>query len=425
MRQHVTALTLAIFIAASGIAASGGPVAATGEDRKGGRNDESIQLGPRPFFLVNDMKDSALKRELLSCSDGPFKKSDFSIGHRGAALQYPEHTREAYEAGARMGAGILECDVTFTKDKQLVCRHAQNDLHTTTNILVTPLAATCIKPFTPATFGPNATLLTPASAECRTSELTLAEFKTLTGKMDSFDPRAKTPQEFLGGVPSFRSTFQSGPTSGHLLTHKESIELFKRLGVKMTPELKSPSVTMPFNGFSQADYAQKMIDEYKAAGVSPRSVFAQSFDKNDVLYWINHEPAFGRQAVYLEDAGNVAGLPGFPELVGYKQAGINILGSPLFSLLALDSAGRIVPSQYARDAKHADLDIIAWTLERSGVLVGGNPNDFYYQTVSPAIKRDGDVMKVLDVLARNVGIRGIFSDWAATVTYYANCTGLK
>jgi len=27
-----------------------------------------------------------------------------------AALQFPEHTREAYEAGARMGAGIVECD---------------------------------------------------------------------------------------------------------------------------------------------------------------------------------------------------------------------------------------------------------------------------------------------------------------------------
>ena len=42
-----------------------------------------------------------------------------------------------------MGAGIVECDVTFTKDKELVCRHAQNDLHTTTNILATPLAAKC------------------------------------------------------------------------------------------------------------------------------------------------------------------------------------------------------------------------------------------------------------------------------------------
>ena len=54
-----------------------------------------------------------------------------------------------------MGAGILECDVTFTKDLELVCRHAQ----------------------------------------C----------------------------------------------------------------AKMTPELKSPEVPMPFNGFSQQDYAQKMI----------------------------------------------------------------------------------------------------------------------------------------------------------------------
>ena len=31
---------------------------------------------------------------------------------------------------------------------------------------------------------------------------------------------------------------------------------------------------------------------------------------------------------------------------------------------------------------------------------------------------------LLDVLARQVGIRGIFSDWPATVTYYANCLGL-
>ena len=31
--------------------------------------------------------------------------------------------------------------------------------------------------------------------------------------------------------------------------------------------------------------------------------------------------------------------------------------------------------------------------------------------------------KVLDVLAREVGILGIFSDWPATSTYYANCMG--
>lgn len=50
---------------------------------------------------------------------------------------------------------------------------------------------------------------------------------------------------------------------------------------------------------------------------------------------------------------------------------------------------------------------------------------WYYQTVSQVIDRDGDVFEVLDVLARDVGVLGVFSDWPATVTYYANCMGLK
>ncbi|MBP6482208.1 MAG: hypothetical protein KA310_15235, partial [Pseudomonadales bacterium] len=115
----------------------------------------NIQVGPRPYFLVADMDDSPLKKRLGSqeCRNKPFRKTDFSIGHRGAPLQFPEHTRESYEAAARMGAGIVECDVTFTRDKELVCRHSQNDLHTTTNILLVPeLAMKCTTPFTPATF---------------------------------------------------------------------------------------------------------------------------------------------------------------------------------------------------------------------------------------------------------------------------------
>jgi glycerophosphoryl diester phosphodiesterase len=108
------------------------------------------QLGPRPFYLVDKMKDGPLKRELSQCI-GPFHKTDFSVGHRGAALQFPEHSREAYLAAARMGAGVIECDVTFTKDRALVCRHSQCDLHTTTNILSIPeLAAKCSQPFSPA-----------------------------------------------------------------------------------------------------------------------------------------------------------------------------------------------------------------------------------------------------------------------------------
>ena len=385
----------------------------------------SAQLGPRPFFLVGDMTDSPLKQQLLACTRNErFTRTDFSIGHRGAALQFPEHTRESYEAAARMGAGIVECDVTFTKDKELVCRHAQNDLHTTTNILATELAARCTRPFTPAVIDAAGTLVTPANAECRTSDITLAEFKTLRGKMDAFNPRAKTVAEYLGGTASWRTDLYSGPTSGTLLTHKESIELFKRLGVKMTPELKSPSVSMPFDGFTQEAYAQKMIDEYKQAKVPPRRVWAQSFSQADVLYWVRNEPAFGKQAVYLDDATGVADLPSRAELVGYKAQGINIVAPPIFALLTADTSGNILPSRYAMDARAAGLDIITWTLERSGILADGG-NGFYYQSFDSAVQREGDMLRVLDVLARQVGIIGIFSDWPATVTFYANCMGLK
>jgi len=91
-----------------------------------------------------------------------------------------------------------------------------------------------------------------------------------------------------------------------------------------------------------------------------------------------------------------------------------------------------VPSQYALNAKTANLDIITWTIERSGRIVeevlptkGTATPSFYYQTTLDALHNDGDILITLDVLARQVGIRGIFSDWSATVSYYANCMGLK
>ncbi len=398
---------------------------ARGEQHKSASKPTSVQLGPRPFFLVDDMSDSALKRELQQCTQrGNFTPREFSIGHRGAAMQFPEHTAESYTAATRMGAGIVECDVTFTKDKELVCRHAQNDLHTTTNILVTPLAAKCTKAFTAATFDVAGNRLTTASAECRTSDITLAEFKTLRGKMDASNPSARTAAEYQGGTANWRTDLYSGPSSGTLLTHKESIELFKKLGVKMTPELKSASVAMPFDGFTQEAYAQKMIDEYKAAGVPARHVWPQSFDIRDVLYWVNNEATFGKQAVYLDSAGTVAQLPSAAQLAVYKSQGIRIWAPPIFALLAVDAGGRLVPSEAARNAKQAGLDIITWTLERSGILADGN-NGFYYQSFDSAIKTEGDMLRVLDVLARQVGVLGVFSDWPATTTFYANCAGLR
>jgi hypothetical protein len=88
--------------------------------------------------------------------------------------------------------------------------------------------------------------VTDASALCCTSDITLAEFRTLKGKMDASESGATTPEEYLGGTADWRTDLYAGPSSGTLMTHAESVELFKTLRVGVTPELKSPSVDMPF-----------------------------------------------------------------------------------------------------------------------------------------------------------------------------------
>ncbi|QOZ26536.1 glycerophosphodiester phosphodiesterase family protein [Bradyrhizobium sp. CCBAU 51753] len=382
------------------------------------------QLGPRPFYLVDKMKDGPLKQQLAQCT-GPFHRSDFSIGHRGAALQFPEHSREAYLAAARMGAGVIECDVTFTKDRQLVCRHSQCDLHTTTNILTVPdLAAKCTQGFSPA----DPATGRKASAKCCTSDITLAEFKRLTAKMDGFNPAATTVEEFLNGTPRWRTDLYA--TSGTLMTHDESIALIKSLGAKFTPELKAAEVPMPFDGdYTQEKYATQMLAAYKAAGIPASDVFAQSFSLKDIVYWVKTEPDFAKQAVYLEERYEKDGLdPNRPEtwkpsMQELKASGVAILGPPIYAMLALNDKGEIVPSAYAKAAKAAGLELIGWSLERDGPLHKGG--GFYHKSMKAAIDRDGDTLTVLDVLAKQVGVRAMFSDWPATTTFYANCMGMK
>lgn len=388
-------------------------------DRDHDERHTNVQLGPRPYYLIEGLRPGELKERLQKCSEGPFRRADFSIGHRGAAQQFAEHTKESYQAAARMGAGIVECDVTFTGDGELVCRHDECDLATTTNIVATPLNAKCSVPWS----GPG------SHPKCCTSDLTLDEFKSLRGKMDASNPAATTPQGFLGGTPSWRTDLNTG--RGTLMRLAESIALNEQNGVKHTPELKAGDaarIARIFGG--QEQYAQKLIDELRAAGVDPDDVFLQSFNKNDILYWVRHAPEFGKQAVFLDSIDPTATPPvpglSYAEMVElYKQGG-RYFAPPMPALLTV-SGGKLGPSQYARDIKRAGFKIITWTLERSDLRGGASKAGFYYyfDPAGQVIKTDSDVYVALDVLAREVGIVGIFSDWPATVTYYANCAGLK
>lgn len=413
---------MAALLAATGVAA----LPKKTQQSMGKHRVTSIELGPRPYYLVDNMEEGWLKDRLDSCAETAMRPTKFSISHRGGAcLQFPEETVESIMAGTRMGAGIQECDVAFTKDRQFVCRHDQCDLHTTTNIVATELGAKCTKPFAPAANG------TAASAKCCTSDLTLAEFKTLCGKMDGFNASATTPEAFLHGTPGWRTDLYA--TCGTVLAHKEFIALVDGLGLDFTPELKAPAVPMPFEGgdYTFEAYAQQLVDEYRGAGIDFARVYPQSFQFAAVQYWLRREPEFARQAVLLDESGDKGGLEAaVANLTLYKDAGVNIVAPPLPYLVALDGkTGDIVPSSYAREAKRLGLKIITWSLERSGPIAAihkagqkGSP-DYYYSTFFNATTRDGDIYKLVDVLARQVGVMGIFSDWSATVTYYANCMG--
>jgi glycerophosphoryl diester phosphodiesterase len=381
------------------------------------------QLGPRPFYLVSDMDESELKESLQRCERKTHRRTKFSIGHRGAPMQFPEHTKESYEAAAKMGAGIIECDVTFTKDRELVCRHAQCDLHTTTNILETPLAQSCS---VPPEFDSEGKLINAADIKCCTSDITLAEFKTLQGKMDAANKNATSIADYMNATANWRTDLYSA--RGTLMTHAESIKLINSLGADFTPELKSPEVEMPYQGdYTQHDYAQQMINEYIEAGISPSRVWPQSFNYQDVLYWVENAPEFGRQAVFLDGMYNLD--VSLAEMESWVADGVKVLAPPMWMLLDVNGNGEIIPSQYALNAKAAGLQLITWTLERSGLLK--NNGGWYYQSVNgdlggqDVIDNEGDMMEVLHVLAQDVGVIGVFSDWPATTTYYANCMGIK
>ncbi|WP_395452209.1 glycerophosphodiester phosphodiesterase family protein (plasmid) [Azospirillum melinis] len=388
----------------------------------GAASAATVEVGPRPYFLIDQIRNPELKAKLEACADKPLEKKLFSIAHRGAPMQFPEHTLQSYRAAARMGVGIQECDVAFTADKQLVCRHAQNDLHTTTNILATDLARKCTKPFTPAE-GDK-----PASAECRTSDITLAEFKSLIGKMDAANTKATSVDAYMKGTPAWRTDLYAA-AGGTLMTHGEYIRLVKAQGLKFTPELKAPAVDMPYQGWTQENYAQAMIDEYKAAGIPPEDVFPQSFNLSDILYWIKAEPAFAKQAILLDERdetdktfNHMDPATFKPSMKELKEMGVNYI-APSLPLLVTVENGRIAPSAYAKEAKAAGLKIITWSLERSGPLQKGG--GYYYKTINEIVNNDGMVYELVDVLAQQVGVEGIFSDWPATVTYYANCMNLK
>lgn len=199
-----------------------------------------------------------------------------------------------------------------------------------------------------------------------------------------------------------------------------------------TPELKTPpsAVPMPFNGtFTQAHYAQSLIDAFRAKNIAFERIWPQSFLFDDITYWIDAEPAFGAQALFLQEYDTPADLEaGMRNLSTVRAAGVNIVSPSLPMLLSVGGFNNssIVESEYSKAIKAHGMDIVAWTFERSGPLTTVKQRgEYYYASIADVVSSDGQLYEVLDVLVREVGIKGLFSDWAGTVTYFASCFGLE
>ena len=263
---------------------------------------------------------------------------------------------------------------------------------------------------------------TGVEPKCCAFDFTLDEIRTLCGKMDSSGSvNATTPEEYVfGGTEDWRTDLYQYPCPT-IPTHKESIELIKSYNGKFTPELKAPEVEMPFEGnFTQEDYAQKMIDEYVEAGIEPSDVWPQSFNHMDVFYWVKNTD-FGDQAVALhEDNSTESEFRALHAML--KENGVKIVAPPLWMLVEYDSSTElgIVASAYSDSAKEHGLEIITWTLERTPPGLDG----WYWQTLENMTRTDGDNFALLHVLSQDVGVLGVFSDWPATTTFYANCMEL-
>jgi len=292
----------------------------------------------------------------------------------------------------------------------------------------------------PATLDPNTGAVTKAAtAECRTSELTVAEFKSLKGKMDAFNPAATTPAQYQTGTPAWRTDLYTG--RGTLMTFEESIALNKKNGVKHTPELKAGDAASIARVFgSQEKYAQALINELQANGVRPKEAYPQSFNPNDILYWVKNT-AYGDQAVFLVDYNTTTDNIVLFDTTGkqlltrdeqntffksLRRAGVKIV-APSFNALLTVQNGQIVPSVFAKDLRAMGFDIISWSFERVDLRKGAAGVGSYYDfdPTGAAIKKDSDMYKALDVLAKDVKLIGMFSDWPGTVSYYASCMGLK
>ena len=437
-----------------------------------------------PECQSRESRISELRGAISTCK-APLAKNVASIAHRGGPLVAPEETIASWTVGIEGGAGIIECDSSPTKDlygeELFVCRHSNCDMHFTTDIIANhpQLASKCSEPFTPA----NSTHA--ASAKCCTYDFDPSELRSLCSTMEqTINTKATKPGEFLLGAPGFRSAAIAEAECHPLVFLHEYISFAKLQGVSTIPELKdtwTPGQAhfLAAHGKScrwLADRFAKQVSQafpkaqmragWTTAAMAGELAIMQTFDHRVAAYWKSGQyKSIPVEFMWLTYKGGTAtsDCVGKEQLVqadcgtsdilhGLAKAGVEMLSPPVgyylgnngHSLVASEPAKKLkeLASSYRNNSadNYETPTLGSWSLERSGCNDGAagslqpgtiGPCGFYYDTTPSASELPGvadvsafqhsDELVALDVMFKEVGIVGIFSDFPATVSAYANC----
>ena len=146
-------------------------------------------------------------------------------------------------------------------------------------------------------------------------------------------PAARTAEEFVADDSSAARRLRAWRRdAATLLTHAESIALFRSLGVtddaRAQGAERSDAVQRPHARAARRKAHRRVSRGRSRSGRRVPAIVRRS----RLHYWIEHDPEFGRQAVLLDDANLLAQMPRARRLARYKSHGINIWGAPLFAL---------------------------------------------------------------------------------------------
>ncbi|ORY39592.1 PLC-like phosphodiesterase [Rhizoclosmatium globosum] len=406
-------------------------------------------------------------RNAIATCENPLAFNLEAIGHRGAALVAPEETIKSWQIGVDSGAGFIECDAAVTKDLQLTCRHSTCDLHFTTDILTRPeMVAKCSTPFTPASNG------TAAKVNCCTYDFTMEEMSKLCSIMESgTNPKATTPDEYLVNSTPFRSVGLAKGECHKMVSHKDYLKFAKSKNVNVIPELKDTTEkgTQDFlksKNSSIEFLADLMASELREIGfTAPLDAnfrnakrgtigIMQTFDRRVARYWKTSknkdlsveymwESDFN-STLTEKDCDEPADCGTDDVVLGMMNLGVELI-SPAFNYYVTAENHRIVESKGSKNLKALKAKsgkntyFGSWSLERSGCAshygssnatfnaekglgaIGGC--GWYYNTVEgeATFGQHEDTLLMLDVLFKQVGLVGLFSDFPASVSMYSNC----